>query len=159
MAGLAAYYFEIAAKNGILWELDAASLSHLLLSWSLKVKNEATVLEYVVTWASMRGRTNDIVSKVLPLVRFPLVPMTCLSQPVKRLRDELPIAADLIKGALKCQLSRPGEIYPPCKRRRFELFEDASTDYVTTSECFLPRQFCKNKVVHLDAVDVVYNHL
>lgn len=73
IAGCAASAFEAAVAAGQISGLDAASLSLVLRSDRL-VCDEKVVVDAVLAWAREPGRDMAVVDKVLPLVRFPIVP-------------------------------------------------------------------------------------
>lgn len=87
-----------------LCQLDAASLSQVLSDDFLHVNSEDKLLEVVIKWAQYPGRAIEIVDKVMPLVRFPLIPLfTSPSPELKTLLQVSTILPALVKEALKLQ--------------------------------------------------------
>ena len=77
---------------------------------------EATVLGEAVKWASVPGRSDAMIEKVMPLVGFPLVPMfggglpsTFPSAELKALIQRNSTVAALVKDALNQQLGKKRE--------------------------------------------------
>ena len=56
-----------------LWQLDATSMSQVLAHRKLDVDSESAVMDVVCKWALHPGRSIEVVDKVMPLVRFPLI--------------------------------------------------------------------------------------
>jgi len=96
-----------------LCKLDAASLSLVLCDDRLRVKSEDKLLKVVVKWARCPGRAIEMVDKIMPLVRFPLIrSLTTPSQDLKTLLQVSSILPALVKEALDLQLT------PLNKRKR-----------------------------------------
>lgn len=73
LAELTAASYPTCVADGSLFELDAAAFSMVLKQDNLVVENETAVLEHAMRYLSLPGRTDETVSRVMPLVRFPLV--------------------------------------------------------------------------------------
>ena len=104
LAELTAVFLPKAVADGSLFELDAASFSMVLAQDKLVVASESAVLEHALRWASRAGRTEEVVSRVMPLVRFPLVSLLRPSAALKRLQQGNAVVAQLIKEALALQV-------------------------------------------------------
>jgi len=104
---LIAYSFDVLHEHdwASLCQLDAASLSQVLCDDFLQIKMEDKLFEVVIKWAQCPGRTIEMVDKVMPLVRFPLIrSLTTPSQDFKSLLQASSILPALVKEALQLQL-------------------------------------------------------
>jgi len=96
-----------------LFKLDAVSLSLVLCESRLDVDSEDKLLEVVANWAQCPGRAIEMVDKVMPLVRFPLIrSLTSPSPELRALLQASSILPALVKEALQLQLT------PLNKRKR-----------------------------------------
>ena len=113
LAALVAQQFDSHAEDGSLTELDAVSLSDVIMLDTVKSKRgwadefgEKVILDEAVKWASVPGRSVDIINLVMPLVRFPLVPMFKRSDELNSLMERSPVVEALVKEALNLQLKK-----------------------------------------------------
>ena len=149
LAYVTASCYEACAKDQSLFELDAASYSTVLAQESLEVKGEARVLEHAVRWASKPGRTEEMVSRVMPLVRFPLVSLLPPSPALSELKGRNQVVAALMKEALKLQMQ------PEAAHASFTPAKHPLLDGVLANDETVPRakrrKLCKgDKVVRMD---------
>jgi len=96
-----------------LCQLDAASLSQVLCDDFLQIKTEEKLFEVVIKWAQCPGRAIEMVDKIMPLVRFPLIcSLTSPNPGLKTLLQASSILPALVKEALELQFT------PLNKRKR-----------------------------------------
>lgn len=91
------------------WKLDAVSMSQVMAHDLLDVDSESTVLDVVTKWAVHPGRSIEMVNKVMPLVRFPLV--TSLITPsleLKQLKKKSRVVKELWQEAIMLQGQQGG---------------------------------------------------
>ena len=153
LAELVGRGFERAAIDGGLMELDAASFSDVLSYEGLNAPNESTVLEQAVRWASRKGREVDVIDRVMPLVRFPLVP-TLLppSTPLKALEKRSEVVKELIEEAIGLQLEPTRASEHKFATKRHALLDGAQSDGAATCERHKRRRKCGgDEVPTLDA--------
>jgi len=151
LAELTASWYARCVEDGSLFELDAAAYSMVLAQETIFVESESALLEHAVRWASHAGRTEAMVSRVMPLVRFPLVPLLPPSAALKALQQRNSVVAELIKEALTLQVkpSVPNiACFTPAKHRLFEGVLPGNTEHVPRAK---RRKLCKDdKVVAVD---------
>ena len=157
LAELVGRGFERAAADGGLMELDAASFSDVLSYEGLNAPNESTVLEQAVRWASRKGREVDVIDRVMPLVRFPLVP-TLLppSTPLKALEKRSEVVKELIREAIGWQLEPTRASENKFATKRHALLDGAQSDGAATCERHKRRRKCGgDEVPTLDAANLM----
>jgi len=97
--------------------LDAASFVRLLEDVRLAAKDEYTVFQAALKWCA--GRLTEVLDRVLPLVRFPLVDLGALliagqqndeqkdrSKQLKSLMSRSPVVKELVREALDLQMGK-----------------------------------------------------
>ena len=144
-----------AVADGSLFELDAASFSMVLAQDKLVVASESAVLEHALRWASRAGRTDEVVSRVMPLVRFPLVSLLRPSAALKRLQQGNAVA-QLIKEALALQVKPASAVatFVPTRHRLVEGVLPDDTDDVPRAK---RRKYCKDdKVAAVDPAEAIF---
>jgi len=98
--------------------LDAASFTRLLEHPQLQVKDERAVLEATLKWSLQPGRCRESIDQLVPLVRFPLVPLVPISDEVKALVQLSPVAKEVVGEALSLQLGKTtAEPFRPKRHR------------------------------------------
>jgi len=105
LADVVAYNYARERKEGRVLELDAASFSEVLAKEQLHVKGEVKALADAVQWASLPGRDDDTISRVMPLVRFPFVG-TLLSpdEGLRKLKQRSGVVTELLHEAIDIQM-------------------------------------------------------
>ena len=87
-----------------LWQLDATSMSQVLAHRKLDVDSESAVMDVVCKWALHPGRSIEVVDKVMPLVRFPLIDsLLTPSRELKELKTRSAVVAELWEEAIEAQ--------------------------------------------------------
>jgi len=113
--------------------------------------NEKTILDNTISWAQLAGRTDEIIAKVMPLVRWPLVPLVQLKPPLKALMKRCPVVKELVEEAIGLQMKPGSEFSFTPKRHRLM---DGSEDTVVPRH--KKRKHCHgDKVQLLDASALV----
>ena len=115
LARLSALHFPAAASDGSLVELDASSMSQVLAHEDLNAKSESAVLEHVLSWASYAGRSDEMIDKVMPLVRMPLVSMITPPAALRDLKARSSVVTELVTEAVKQQVSPSASVNPSKK--------------------------------------------
>ena len=87
--------------------LACAQLAEVLNCDELHALNEKTILDNTISWAQLAGRTDEIIAKVMPLVRWPLV----------RVSPHRPRAGAAARCARRRE-DRPGATAAGLRRRR-----------------------------------------
>ena len=156
LAELTAVFLPKVVADGSLFELDAASFSMVLAQDKLVVASESAVLEHALRWASRAGRTEEVVSRVMPLVRFPLVSLLRPSAALKRLQQGNAVVAELIKEALALQVKPVSAVatFVPTRHRLIEGVLPDDTDDVPRAK---RRKYCKDdKVAAVDPAEAIF---
>lgn len=156
LAELTAVFLPKAVADGSLFELDAASFSMVLAQDKLVVASESAVLEHALRWGSRAGRTEEVVSRVMPLVRFPLVSLLRPSAALKRLQQGNAVVAQLIKEALALQVKPASAVatFVPTRHRLIEGVLPDDTDDVPRAK---RRKYCKDdKVAAVDPAEAIF---
>ncbi|EOD08958.1 hypothetical protein EMIHUDRAFT_248850 [Emiliania huxleyi CCMP1516] len=121
---------------------------------AVKVKDldaASTILDNTISWAQLAGRTDEIIAKVMPLVRWPLVPLVQLKPPLKALMKRCPVVKELVEEAIGLQMKPGSEFSFTPKRHRLM---DGSEDTVVPRH--KKRKHCHgDKVQLLDASALV----
>ena len=154
-AELTAAFYGKCVANGSLFDLDAASFS-MVLAQDIEVESESAVLEHAVCWASREGRTEEMVSRVMPLVRFPLVSHQSPSDALRRLQQGNAVVSQLIKEAISLQVKSVSAVasFVPTKHRLIEGVLPDHTDYVPRAK---RRKYCKDdKVESVDPAEAIF---
>ena len=84
-------------------------------------------MDNTIAWAQLAGRTDDVIAKVMPLVRWPLVPLLQrdAKAPLKALMKRCPVLKELVTEAIGLQM-RPGaaDCFTPKRHRLMDGSED-----------------------------------
>lgn len=106
-------------------DLDAASLADVLACDDLRPSSEMKILKDIMRWAQLSGRSDEVIAKVMPLVRLPLVPLVQLQPPLKALMKRCPVVKELVEEAIGLQL-RPALVsgFTPKRHRLMDGSED-----------------------------------
>lgn len=106
-------------------DLDAASLADVLTCDDLRPSSEKKILKDFMRWAQLSGRSDEVIAKVMPLVRLPLVPLVQLQPPLKALMKRCPVVKELVEEAIGLQL-RPALVsgFTPKRHRLMDGSED-----------------------------------
>ena len=115
LAGMLALQYTAAVEDSSFFELDAASVSDVWSLDTLQVDSEATVMEHAVRWASRVGRTDEVISKVLPLIRFPLCSLMQPSKAFKALQRRSAVLTSLVQEAITLQMREGRPSFTPAK--------------------------------------------
>jgi len=156
---LIACSFDILHEHNLdcLCELDAASLSQVISDDSLQVKMEDRLFEVAIKWARYPGRTIEMVDKVMPLVRFPLIrSLTSPSPELKTLLQASSVLPALVKEALELQLTplnKRKRVFTP---QKFALIEGVLEEETVPRN--KRRRYCtKDEVPCLDPAQQLYS--
>jgi hypothetical protein len=102
-----------------------AQLADVLACDDLRPSSEMKILKDIMRWAQLSGRSDEVIAKVMPLVRLPLVPLVQLQPPLKALMKRCPVVKELVEEAIGLQL-RPALVsgFTPKRHRLMDGSED-----------------------------------
>ena len=104
--------------------LACAQLAEVLNCDELHALNEETILDNTISWAQLAGRTDEVIAKVMPLVRWPLVPLVQLKAPLKALMKRCPVVKELVEEAIGLQMQPEQLNFTPKRHRLMDGSED-----------------------------------
>ena len=83
-------------------------------------------MEATVSWANLAGRTDEVIGRVMPLVRWPLVPsLMHIKAPLKALIKRSPVVKELVEEAVGLQMKPGSEAsFTPKRYRLMDGSED-----------------------------------
>ena len=108
-------------------------------------------MDNTISWAQLAGRTDEVIARVMPLVRWPLVSLVQLRAPLKALMKRCPVVKELVEEAIGLQMKPGSELSFTPKRHRLM---DGSEDTVVPRH--KKRKHCPGDMVQaLDASALV----
>ena len=100
-------------------------LADVLADSELRGHDESRILDEAICWAQLAGRTDEVIAKVMPLVRWPLVPLLGRMASLKPLMNRCPVVKELVEEAIGLQLKPELQhSFTPKKHRLMDSVED-----------------------------------